>query len=259
MCLLIAAYRACPGYRLIVAANRDEFHGRATAAAKHWTDQPAILAGRDLEGGGTWLGLNVGGRFATVTNVRSASGPRQGPRSRGLIVSDFLLAEHDATNHAEQLMRVAGDYDGFNLLAWDGAALSWLCNQASAPRTLAPGIYTLSNALLDTPWPKTERLRQAFMGVMNNNAHDPVAALLTVLRDTARADEAHLPDTGIGPERERWLSSIFIEGDAYGTRCSSVLTITDAGQVNFHERRYDGHAQISGDSRFAFVLPATHG
>lgn len=255
MCLLIAAYRACPGYQLIVAANRDEFHGRATAAANHWHDQPTILAGRDLEGGGTWLGLNVAGRFATVTNVRSANSVGRGPRSRGLIVSDFLLAEHDATTHADQLMPTASDYDGFNLLAWDGAALSWLSNQANASRTLDPGIYTLSNALLDTPWPKTERLRRAFMQVMQGDAHAPVPALLAVLRDTARASAAQLPDTGMGPERESWLSSIFIEGEAYGTRCSSVLTITDAGLVTFFERRYDGNARVSGDSCFEFVLP----
>ena len=259
MCLLIAAHRACPGYRLIVAANRDEFHGRATAAASHWQDQPTILAGRDLEGGGTWLGLHVAGRFATVTNVRSAHPVRRGPRSRGLIVSDFLRADHDATTHAEQLMPAASNYDGFNLLAWDGADLAWLSNQASAPRTLAPGIYTLSNALLDTSWPKTERLRGAFLRVMASDTRDPIIALLAVLRDTARAAAAQLPDTGIGPERESWLSSIFIAGDDYGTRCSSVLTITDAGQVNFHERRYDGQAQVSGDSRFEFVLPGPHG
>jgi uncharacterized protein with NRDE domain len=259
MCLLIAAHRACPGYRLIVAANRDEFHGRATAAAEHWSDQPAILAGRDLEGGGTWLGLNVAGRFATVTNVRSANPVRRGPRSRGLIVSDFLLADHDAHTYVRQLMPAACDYDGFNLLAWDGSALSWLSNQASAPRTLSPGIYALSNAMLDTPWPKTERLRRTFMQVMDKHAHDPVPALLAVLRDTAQADDTQLPDTGIGADRERWLSSIFIEGETYGTRCSSVLTISDAGQVNFHERRYDRDAQTTGDSRFAFVLADTHG
>ena len=255
MCLLLVAHRACPGYRLIVAANRDEYHRRATAAANHWQDQPAILAGRDLEGGGTWLGLNVAGRFATVTNVRSANAVRHSPRSRGLIVSDFLLAEHDATTYAARLMPAAHDYDGFNLLAWDGEILSWLSNQAAAPRTLADGIYTLSNASLDTPWPKTERLRHAFSKVMDNHRGDPVAGLLEVLRDTARAVDAQLPDTGIGVERERWLSSIFIEGDGYGTRCSSVLTINDAGHVSFHERRYDGEAQVSGDSRFEFELP----
>lgn len=256
MCLLLVAHRACPGYRLIVAANRDEFHGRATAAAGHWQDHPGILAGRDLEGGGTWLGINVAGRFATVTNVRSANPVRRGPRSRGLIVSDFLLAQHDASSHAAQLLPMACDYDGFNLLAWDGAHLSWLSNQARAPRTLAHGIYTLSNALLDTPWPKTERLRQTFTAVMANHGDDPLPALLEVLRDTTRAPAEQLPETGIGFERESWLSSVFIAGETYGTRCSSVLTVSETGHVRFHERRYNSAAEASGDSHFEFELPA---
>ena len=259
MCLVLIAHRACPGYRLIVAANRDEFHGRPTAAAAHWQDLPDIVAGRDLEGGGTWLGMHVDGRFATVTNVRSGHAVRRGPRSRGLIVTDFLLGDSDAHAHARQLMASARDYDGFNLLSWDGEQLAWLSNQVEAPRLLAPGVHTLSNALLDTAWPKTDRLRQAFNRVMAEHAYDPITGLLAVLRDNTRAADEHLPDTGIGHERESWLSSIFIEGAGYGTRCSSVLTISDAGHVSFHERRYDGHAEISGDSRFEFELAASRG
>lgn len=259
MCLVLIAHRACPGYRLIVAANRDEYHGRPTAAAAHWQDQAKILAGRDLEGGGTWLGVHLDGRFATVTNVRAGHAMRRGPRSRGLIVTDFLLADDDADSYAARLMRDARDYDGFNLLAWDGATLSWLSNQVDTPRTLEPGVHTLSNALLDTAWPKTDRLRRAFTRVMESHGHNPVPALLEVLRDNVRAADEHLPDTGIGHERESWLSSIFIEGAGYGTRCSSVLTISDAGHVSFHERRYDADATVSGDSRFEFELPAARG
>ena len=259
MCLLLVAHHACPGYRLIVAANRDENHGRPTAAAAHWQDQPPILAGRDLEGGGTWLGMHLDGRFATVTNVRTGHALRRGPRSRGLIVTDFLLAADDAPSYAASLMHAARDYDGFNLLAWDGEALSWLSNQVDAPRTLEHGIYTLSNAQLETRWPKTERLRHGFERVMTNHAHQPVSALLDVLRDNVRAADEQLPDTGIGHERESWLSSIFIEGAGYGTRCSTVLNISDLGHVSFHERRYDGNAAISGDSHFEFELPARHG
>ena len=258
MCLLLVAHRACPGYRLIVAANRDEYHGRPTVAAAPWQDHAQILAGRDLEGGGTWLGMHLDGRFATVTNVRSGHAVRRSPRSRGLIVSDFLLAANDAPRHAAQLMHGARDYDGFNLLAWDGEALSWLSNQADAPLTLEHGIYTLSNAQLETRWPKTERLRHAFELVMASHGHNPVPALLEVLRDNVRAADEHLPDTGIGHERESWLSSIFIEGAGYGTRCSTVLTISDAGQVRFHERSYDGDAAVSGDSHFEFELPVQH-
>lgn len=259
MCLVLIAHRACPGYRLVVAANRDEFHGRATAAAARWQDHPAIVAGRDLEGGGTWLGMHVDGRFATVTNVRAGHAVRRGPRSRGLIVTDFLLGDSSAPAHAAALMASARDYDGFNLLSWDGDNLSWLSNQADAPRTLASGVHTLSNAQLDTAWPKTDRLRRAFTRVMDTHPHNPVPALLEVLRDNTRAADEHLPDTGIGQERESWLSSIFIEGAGYGTRCSSVLTVSDNGHVSFHERRYDGDAQASGDSRFEFELPGSHG
>ena len=155
-------------------------------------------------------------------------------------------------------MHGARDYDGFNLLAWDGEALSWLSNQADAPLTLEHGIYTLSNAQLETRWPKTERLRHAFELVMASHGHNPVPALLEVLRDNVRAADEHLPDTGIGHERESWLSSIFIEGASYGTRCSTVLTISDAGHVRFYERSYDGDAAVSGDSHFEFELPVQH-
>lgn len=262
MCLVLIAHRACPGYRLIVAANRDEFHARPTAAAAHWQDHPEIVAGRDLEGGGTWLGMHVGGRFATVTNVRSGHALRRGPRSRGLIVTDFLLGDDDAPSHARQLLPNARDYDGFNLLGWDGVNLSWMSNQVDEPRTLAAGVHTLSNALLDTAWPKTDRLRHAFNRVMAAHASSPgatpVNALLEVLRDNTRAADEQLPDTGIGQDRESWLSSIFIEGAGYGTRCSSVLMVSDAGHVSFHERRYDGNAAVSGDSRFEFELPRAH-
>ena len=257
MCLLLIAHDAVPGYRLLVAANRDEYHGRPTAAAGHWDDRPGLFAGRDLESGGTWLGVHATGRFATVTNVRSGQAVRRGPRSRGLIVTDFLPAPHSAHEAAHALAADARDYDGFNLLAWDGANLVWYSNQAGAPRLLERGVYTLSNAALDTQWPKTARLRRGFERVMARTGHDPVEALLAVLRDDTRAADDDLPDTGVGLERERWLSSIFIDGGgAYGTRCSSVVTIDTRGHLLFHERRYDAEGAVSGDSRFELDLPA---
>ncbi len=258
MCLLLVAHDCDPDYRLVVVANRDEFHARPTAAAAAWDDLHGVVAGRDLESGGTWLGVNVNGRFATVTNVRSGNRVRRGPRSRGLIVSDFLHAATSAARFNAELATTARDYDGFNLLAYDGTDLNWYSNQASTPHALEPGIYTLSNAALDTPWPKTERLRAGFKHVM---ARDTVAApddlslaLLTVLRDAAPADDSDLPDTGVGRELERVLSSIFIDGTTYGTRCSSVVLITRDGQVRFHERRYDATGAVSGDSVHEFVL-----
>lgn len=254
MCLLLVAHDCCPDYRLVVIANRDEFHARPTAAADWWQDRPDIVAGRDLEGGGTWLGMNVSGRFATVTNVRSGDRVRRGPRSRGLIVSDFLGGVSSAAQFSAGLAGCARDYDGFNLLAHDGRNLSWYSNQAAAPRALDPGVYTLSNAALDTAWPKTRRLRSGFDRVMERTAGDPLFALLDLLRDSSAAEETELPDTGVSRELERVLSSIFIEGPSYGTRCSSVVLLDRRERVRFVERRYDAEGIASGDSLHEFVL-----
>lgn len=260
MCLILIAHDCCPGYRLVVAGNRDEYHQRPTAPLAYWEDAPTILAGRDLEGSGTWLGISAQGRFGAVTNVRAGHAVRRGPRSRGLIVSDFLRGVATAADYCRTLAANARDYDGFNLLAHDGRDLLWYSNQTDcAPRVLARGIYTLSNAALDTAWPKTERLRAGFARSMAAAADDPTEALLALLRDNVRAADDELPDTGIGRALERTLSAIFIEGAGYGTRSSSVLTIDSAGRVQVHERRYDADARVVGDTRHGFELAAAAG
>ncbi len=255
MCLLLVAHDCCAGYRLVVAANRDEFHDRPTAPAARWDDHPGIIGGRDLEAGGTWLALDQRGRFATITNVRSGRALPAGARSRGLIVNDYLFADVAPDAYASALARHGNDYAGFNLLAYDNGALCWYSNQAGEPQRLDEGIYTLSNAALDTAWPKSERLRAGFAALFDAPPSAPVDALLHLLRDGQRADDDALPDTGIGHAMERVLSSIFIEGEGYGTRCSTVILIDDAGQVTFHERRYDRHGEPSGDTRIGFELP----
>ncbi|MEQ8231479.1 MAG: NRDE family protein [Gammaproteobacteria bacterium] len=257
MCLLLVAHDCCPGYRLVVAANRDEFHDRPTAAAAPWEDHPQIIGGRDLEAGGSWLALDRRGRFATITNVRAGI-PAGGARSRGLIVNDFLDGEAGARDYAAQLARDAAAYAGFNVLLHDGAELCWYSNAADhGPRGLARGIYTLSNALLDTAWPKTERLRAGFGSVVGaTDREEMIGHLLELLRDEARPPDGALPDTGIGHAMERVLSSIFIAGSGYGTRCSTVVLIDEQGSLTFHERRYDARARVSGDTRLAFELPA---
>jgi uncharacterized protein with NRDE domain len=254
MCLLLVAHDCCPGYRLLVAANRDEFHDRPTAAADWWDDRPHVLGGRDLEAGGSWLALDRRGRFATITNVR-AGRIVPGQRSRGLIVNDFLDGEADAATFSADLARDGAAYAGFNVLAYDGAALTWYSNEAPAPRRLERGIYTLSNAQLDTAWPKTERLRAGFGDILGNVPEDIVTTLLDLLRDDIAAHDHALPDTGIGLAMERVLSSIFIRGPRYGTRCSTVILIDDRGRLTFHERRYDRDAAAAGDTRIAFELP----
>jgi len=256
MCLLFVAHQSIPGYRLVVAANRDEFHARPSAAAHYWEDAPRVLAGRDLEGRGTWLGLSNAGRFASVTNVRAGHVVKRGPRSRGLIVTDFLTGSARATEFAAALARDAQAYDGFNLLAWDGSDLVWSTNRGAARRALPHGHYTLSNAELDTPWPKSLRLRAACERVLAQPARDPVAALLEILRDATRAADAELPDTGVGYARESALSSIFIEAGGYGTRASTVVMVERNGRARFHERRFDANGQVEGDSAFEFQLAA---
>jgi uncharacterized protein with NRDE domain len=256
MCLVLLAHDCVPGYRLIVIANRDEYHARSAAPAAFWQDAPGLLAGRDLEGGGTWLGVDRRGRFATVTNVRAERALRRGLRSRGLIVTDFLRGADGGEAFATALAADAAAYDGFNLLAVDGDACWWYSNQRPGPRRLGRGIHTLSNADLDTPWPKTERLRDGFEALVADAPTLPLAALLELLRDTRRAADAELPATGLPRDLERALSSIFITGESYGTRCSTVVTIDTGGQALFHERRYDARGRATGDSHFEFELAA---
>ena len=190
--------------------------------------------------------------------MRGGAGPGAGPRSRGLIVNDFLSGSSEAPAYTRALSTHAADYAGFNLLAYDGSALCWYSNCAAGPRQLERGIYTLSNAQLDTAWPKSERLRAAFGRVVGvSNAADTfVSHLLDILRDDQTAADHELPQTGIGHAMERVLSSIFIRGDSYGTRCSSVVLIDDQGSVTFHERRYDRAARVNGETRIEFELAA---
>ena len=254
MCLLLVAHDAHPVYRLIVAANRDEYHARPSLPADRWQDSPGILGGRDLESSGTWLAIHESGRFAAVTNVRTGHVVGSGTRSRGLIVTDFLYENASAPAFTASLASKALDYNGFNLLAHDGTYLTWYSNQADEPHTLDAGIYTLSNAQLDTRWPKTEWLRTGFDSVMNDHDGDPVPGLLDLLRKAERASDDVLPDTGVGRDMESVLSAIFIEGSRYGTRCSTVVTIDRGNHIRFCERRFDSSGHCTGDSWFAFEL-----
>ena len=257
VCLLLVAHDCCPGYRLVVAANRDEFHARPTAPADYWEDLPTLFGGRDLEAGGSWLVCDTHGRFATLTNVRGNRARRHGVRSRGLIARDFLTTGADAAAFTAQLARDGDAYDGFNLLAYDGTALCWYSNQAPAPRLLERGVYTLSNAQLDTAWPKTERLRAGFGEIIGTRHEDIVERLLALLRDQHLPHDDELPRTGVGLAMERVLASIFIRGASYGTRCSTVVLIDQDDRLTFHERRYDVNGAASGDTRIEIELPGT--
>jgi uncharacterized protein with NRDE domain len=254
MCLIVLAYRSHPDYGLIVGANRDEFYERPTAPASFWEDAPQVLAGRDLRGGGTWLGITREGRFAAVTNYRDSSSARAGAPSRGLLVSEFLKGRSHPAAYLRALAAVADQYNGFSLFVGDSRALYYYSNREGRIRHLAPGLYGLSNHLLDTPWPKVERSKQALAALIRQNTARLPEAILGFLADRAQAADVLLPDTGVGLERERALSPLFISTPIYGTRSSTVLLVGNNGEVTFYERSFTNPPDEWSDAKYRFVI-----
>jgi uncharacterized protein with NRDE domain len=229
MCLIVFAWKIVPGVPLIAAGNRDEFYDRPAAAAHWWEDQPDIYAGRDLQGGGTWMGVSRDGRFASITNIRAPQNKLMDAPSRGELVAGYLAGKASAREFIDALAGSADRYNGFNLLLGDGDELIWYSNgRIDDPRNgkpLAPGIYGLSNASLDVPWPKVVNTRAQFASHLAQGAPDD--AYFDMLSDTTRSPDTRLPQTGIGIEWERLLSSVCIESPAYGTRVSSLVRVYD--------------------------------
>ncbi len=253
MCLLLVALDTHPDYALVVAANRDEFHQRPAEPADFWSDAPDILGGRDLEGMGTWLAVNRRGAFAAITNVRVPGGAL-GTRSRGLIISDFLAARHGPSRFVADLAKHGPVYSGFNIIASQGTDLAWYSNFADEHRTLGAGIYGLSNHLLDTPWPKVRQLKHAFDQLDTLPESGLVAALFDALASEQTAPDPELPSTGLDLAYERILSPIFINGDHYGTRCSTIVLIDRNQQLTFIERRFGPHKAFLGEQTFRFEI-----
>ena len=253
MCLILLALDVHPDYSLIVAANRDEFYDRPTARAGFWTDAPWVLAGRDLKAGGTWLGVDRRGRFAAVTNYRQGQREGDAPRSRGHLVSDYLTGRTDARTHIAGVERDAGLYNGFNLIAGDAGALFYCSNREGAARELQPGVYGLSNHLLDSPWPKVTAGKSGLTALLKEG-RELLPSLLELLSDSRQAADDSLPRTGIGPEWERLLSSAFIASDGYGTRSSTVVLVGRDGGVLFAERGFGPGGETEGDVRHEFAI-----
>lgn len=251
MCLILFAWRSHPQHRLLLAANRDEFYRRPALPAHWWDDAPHILAGRDLEQGGTWLGVTRSGRFAALTNVRNPSA-RPGPRSRGHLVRDFLDSDSSPADFIARLRHRASDYSPFNLLLGDGEQLHYT-NHHGEWRQLQPGIYGLSNATLDTPWPKVLSGKQQLAALMTREPQPEL--LFGMLADRTEAGDDELPDTGIDRVLEKSLSARFIHRDGYGTRCSTVLTQSHAGDIVFCEQAFD--ADSHNASRVDYRWPVT--
>ena len=235
MCLIVFAWKLLPTCPLIMAANRDEFFNRPTKAADWWDDCPDVYAGRDLQEGGTWLGINRQGRFAALTNIRNGQPRRSDLRSRGELVASYLDSEQSAEDYLAKVQQTADYYNGFNLLIGDGEHVFWFSNEnGSEALQLQPGIYGLSNGSLDTPWPKVVRAKAQFSSLLCQSAPDD--AYFDMLSDTTHASDNRLPDTGVSLEWERLLSPICIESPDYGTRASTLLKVHGAGSAELHER-----------------------
>jgi uncharacterized protein with NRDE domain len=257
MCLITLAYRCHPDYPLLVAANRDEFYRRPTAAAQFWAEAPRLLAGRDLEAGGTWMGITECGRFAAVTNHRNPPSTPPKPRSRGMLTLDYLLGAAPAPDYLQSLARRAGDYAGFNLVLADHSGLFYFSNVENRLRRLPPGVYSLSNALLDANWPKQRRAARALAALIPGAVDH--GELRATVSDRTPATDEELPDTGIGRELERALSSQFIVTGDYGTRATTTLAIHRSRRVEFLEQSFKPGGTAAGLRRYAFRQTASPG
>ncbi|WP_095156388.1 NRDE family protein [Pseudomonas sp. Irchel 3E13] len=234
MCLIVFAWRPGNARPLIVAANRDEFYARPTLALSQWDEAPGVHAGRDLEAGGTWLGLGPQGRFAALTNIRDPGQPA-GARSRGELVAGYLRGKLSVEAYLERVAGEALHYSGFNLLVGDSHQLGYLHGGDATPRLLEAGVYGLSNAALDTPWPKLIKAREGLRERLDDP--DP-ARLFELLADNNQAADSELPDTRVGLTTERLLSSVFIASQNYGTRASTVLIVEADGGRRLVERSF---------------------
>jgi uncharacterized protein with NRDE domain len=257
MCLVLVALRSHPEYPLVVAANRDEFYDRATVPAQLWEEVPSVLAGRDLKAGGTWLGVDRRGRIAAVTNFRQGERENPAPRSRGLLVSEFLTGDAPAPEYMDRVQRDAALYNGFNLIAGDAGGLFYFSNRQGRVRHLAPGVYGLSNHLLDTPWPKVATTKTAFHAMLTGRGSELSEDLLRLLADRSQPADDLLPSTGVPPDWERLLSSAFIASDHYGTRSSTVVLVDRKGGVMFTERGFGPGGKPGEERRFQFPVAAT--
>ncbi len=251
MCLIVFAWQAHPDYRLILAGNRDELHRRPAQPMNWWADAPGVLGGRDLQAGGTWLAVNRNGRMAAVTNYRETPGGRQRPRSRGELVSGFVRGQAPPESWCAGIP--ADDYAGFCLLAADNESLYYTSNRGNGTRRLDAGIHGLSNASLDTPWPKLVRCRDGLARLIDSNRVNP-GVLFDLLADTTPAPADQVDNEHLPFDMARAVSAPFIRTRDYGTRCTTVLLVGHDGRALVTERRFDSDGNPAGESEFRFAI-----
>lgn len=245
MCLILFAFDVHPVYKLIVAANRDEAYARPTAEADFWEDDPHILAGRDLEKMGTWMGVTTSGRFAALTNYRNPLEATEGKRSRGELVAEFLKGKESPKSYVEKVSGHDSVYPGYNLLTGSVEELFYYSNIGKQVQKVKPGVYGLSNHLLDSDWPKVKTGKAGLEWIINGHGDvtkgqsELVENLFTLLKNSDPASDDMLPNTGVGLHLERLLSPLFIKSEGYGTRSSTVCLLGEK-ELYYAERVHAG-------------------
>lgn len=254
MCILFIAYQQHPDFPLIIAANRDEFHERPTSPSMFWEKAPNVLAGTDLQAGGTWMGINKGGKIAALTNIRDPQKIEPDAKSRGMLVSDFLINSPDEDQYLKQLQQNKEEFNGYNLLFGNINQLHVYNNHLNQHDKLQPGFYGLSNAYLNSPWPKINSGVQQLEHYCESHTKIEFEPLMAILRNDQRASDELLPETGVPIEWERLLSSIFICTEQYGTRSSTILLINNRSEVQWYERSFVASGEITGEQSYQFLL-----
>ena len=254
MCLVLIAYQSHPGYPLIIAANRDEFFQRPAHSARYWEDHPQILGGRDLRCGGTWMAVDRRGRMAAVTDYREPSEQKQNLRSRGFLVTDYLLGDDSAQDYLRELSAHINEYDGFNIFAGDVSALYFYGSYLRQPLQMQSGVHGISNGDLDYPWPKVKKGKDALLKIIDECDTIEQESLFAVLLDREVPDDKLLPDTGVGIKLERMLAPVFVSGGDYGTRSSTVLIMDSGKRVYFSERNFDAEGKQQESVEYEFEI-----
>ena len=253
MCLIVFANNVHPKYKLIFAANRDEFYNRPSEQAEFWKEYPDLLAGKDLQAGGTWMGITKQGKFAAITNFRDLKNHTNDAPSRGNLTLDFLINDDSPVEYYNKLKPDLNDFNGFNLLLGNVDELFYFSNKTEGLQELQTGIHGISNAILNTPWPKVERSKRHLESLIQQEDIN-VWEVIAILKDTSIAKDEELPDTGVGLDLERMLSPVFIKSEKYGTRCSSVVMVDKENNVKFVEKFFfDGIGNFS-NKEYKFTI-----
>jgi len=247
MCLILFSYQLHTDYRLILTANRDEFYKRPTAPLDYWSDYPEVLAGRDLKGNGTWLGITRTGRFAAITNYREPALHKEKAPSRGILIGDFLTGNASPERYLKSVSKKSKAYNGFNLIAGDRSGLYYYSNRATRVRQLQPGLYGISNHLIDTAWPKIQKGKSLLKDQLIGREKIDIKKIWEILADRSLPADEELPNTGVGLQWERILAPLFISSPDYGTRSSSIVLMEHSGQAAFRERTFLNPAKAAGD------------